>query len=97
MGWLNDAWQRLRFRAGTPGPTDDFWYQLPSKASQAGVRITPDLALKASALYAVVKVLAETMATMPLRMFRDLGDRGREPARQAHLAAPRLFLRDGQL
>ncbi|KKM58431.1 hypothetical protein LCGC14_1549340, partial [marine sediment metagenome] len=84
MGWMNDAvaaiWRGLSFRAGTPGPTDDFWYETPSRMSQAGMRITPDLALKSSALYAVVRVLAETMATMPLQMFRDLGERGREPA-----------------
>ena len=80
MGWLSDVWQRLGFRAAMPGPGADFWYESAGQVSQAGMRITPDLALKASALYAVVKVLAETMATMPLRMFRDLGDRGREPA-----------------
>ena len=36
----------------------------------AGVRVTPDIALKAAAVHACIKVLAETIATVPLRMKR---------------------------
>ncbi len=83
MGWLNDAvataWRGLKLSAGPPGPLDDYWYETQG-SSKAGVRVTPDLALKASALYAVVKVLAETMGTMPLKMFREGGKLGRLPA-----------------
>jgi HK97 family phage portal protein len=38
--------------------------------STAGIRVTPDIALKAAALHACIKVLAETIATVPLRMKR---------------------------
>lgn len=39
--------------------------------TSAGIRVTPDIALKAAALHACIKVLAETIATVPLRMRRS--------------------------
>lgn len=91
MGWINAfggaVWrlgQRVggiaHPRAGTPSPTDDFWYTEFGTQNHAGVPVSPDIALKASALFAVVRILAETMSSLPLQMYRDLGERGREPA-----------------
>jgi HK97 family phage portal protein len=90
MGWLNDAtaavWNlggALRPRANQPGPTDDFWYSaIGTGVSQAGIRVTPDIALKASAVYACIKILSETIASLPLQMFREL------PDEQGRIAAP---------
>ena len=93
MGWLNSgvaavwrAGQAVgsigRLRAATPrGPSDDFWYE-PTGAgvNHAGIAVTPDIALKASAVYACVKILAETIATMPLAIHRELPGGGRVPA-----------------
>ena len=61
-------------------PGDDFWYGPVGVGNQAGIRVTPDLALKAAALYACIKVLAETLATLPCQMFRTLPNGNREPA-----------------
>lgn len=81
MGLLSTVLNRLRPRAGTPNPIDDYWYtDIGACRSGAGILVTPDIALKSSALYACVKVLAETIATMPLRMFEELPDGSRVPA-----------------
>lgn len=53
---------------GTPGPTDDFWYE-PVGTSISGVRVTAITAMKVSACYACVRVLAETMASLPRQIF----------------------------
>ncbi len=54
---------------GTPAPIDDYWYEPRGTTSGAGIKVTPDIALKASAVYACVKILAETIATLPLDMY----------------------------
>lgn len=56
---------------------DDFWYMEGGKKTKAGIRVTPDLALRASAVYSCIKVLAETMASLPMSVYRVLpsGDR----------------------
>lgn len=51
---------------------DDFWYEEAANQSIAGVKVTPDIALKASALFTCVKILAEIVGTLPLRMKRDV-------------------------
>lgn len=47
--------------------------------SATGVNVTPDRALQASAVYACVRVLAETIASLPLHVYKRL-DRGKEKA-----------------
>ncbi|NEV75477.1 phage portal protein [Rhodopseudomonas sp. BR0C11] len=42
--------------------------------------MTADLALKASAVFACIKVLAETMGSLPLQVYRKLPDGSLEPA-----------------
>ena len=81
MGLLSTVTGWLRPRASKPGPGDDFWYRdVSAGTSGAGIVVTPDLALKASAVYACVKVLAETIATLPLKMVQELPDGGQVPA-----------------
>ena len=85
MGWLNNAVDRIRsgFQrlAASPAPADDFWYtEYPSKSNAAGVIVTPDIALKAAAVYSCIKVLAETVASLPVAMFRETPDGGHVPA-----------------
>jgi HK97 family phage portal protein len=53
-----------------PGPGSDFWYE-PIGANGSPVRVTADIALKASAVLACVKVLAETIATLPKRVYYE--------------------------
>lgn len=63
------------------GPGDDFWYMAVGAGTAAGVRVTPELALKLTTVYACVKVLAETVAQLPLILYRRI-DRGKERATQ---------------
>lgn len=51
-----------------PGPADDFWYQ-PIGFNSSGVRVTALTAMKVSACFACVRVLTETMASLPRQIF----------------------------
>ena len=70
---------------GTPAPHDDYWYEPVAAPTSSGVRVTPSLALKCSVVYACVRVLAETVATMPLKVYRRTGMNTRELARDHYL------------
>lgn len=86
MGWLNQAtaavWHAFhRRRADMSDPADDWWYaDAPGPANHAGVVITPDIALKGSALFACVSCLAEVIASLPCEMFALRPGGGRLPA-----------------
>lgn len=88
MGWLNNAaaavWsigQRSQLDRWAEEldteikrEDDDFWYSSLGVKSKAGVRVTADLALRASAVYSCIKVLAETMASLPMSVLQILPD-----------------------
>lgn len=92
MGWINNAVAAVWSLGASPPKrwsgdgdvtSDDnsaWGWTLSGTKSAAGIRVTPDIALKASAVYACVKVLAETMASLPLQVYRKLPDGGLEPA-----------------
>jgi HK97 family phage portal protein len=62
-------------------PLDDRFYDLPGGyLSRSGVRVSPDSAMKVSAVYRCVSILANVLAMFPKGMFERL-ERGR---RQAH-------------
>ena len=50
--------------------------------SSSGISVTDDIALAYSAIFACIKVLSETLASIPLPMFRRLPNGGRERAPQ---------------
>lgn len=59
---------------GTPPPDDDFWYE-PTTAgliTPAGQSVTPLSSLQCTAVYACVRVIAETLASLPLLLYRRL-------------------------
>lgn len=64
------------------GDGADFWYQPLGQASAAGVRVDADTALKASAVYSCVSLIAEIIAALPLNVYRRRADGGRELATQ---------------
>ena len=67
------------FRAGPPAH-DDYWYRPVGATSLAGVRVDADTALKLSAAWACVRLISETIATLPLQVYERLGDQGKRPA-----------------
>jgi HK97 family phage portal protein len=66
--------------AGTPAPDDDYWYTDLATVSRSGANVTPDSAMQVSAVMACVRVLAESMASLPLIVYRRLEPRGKERA-----------------
>jgi HK97 family phage portal protein len=60
------------------------WFGM-SSMSAAGVSVTPDSAMRASAVYSCVRVLSETVASTPLILYRRLPDGGRERAKDHRL------------
>src|SRR4051812_1698855 len=61
------------------GPGDDFWYG-PAYATGGPVRVTPDTALQVSTVFACVRVLAETVGSLPLNLYRRQVRGGKERA-----------------
>lgn len=62
------------FRAG-PAAHDDFWYRpAGGGASLTGLRVDPESAMKLSAVWACVRVISESIATLPLMVYRRVGD-----------------------
>lgn len=51
-----------------------------STSSSAGVSVTPDSALKVAAVAACIKVISETLASLPLMLYERVGDNGKKPA-----------------
>ncbi len=70
-------------RAGTPAPTDDFWYQPTAGGvmTLAGMRVDEDGAQKLSAWFRGRFILQIVTAMLPLQILRRLpNDGGAEPA-----------------
>ena len=61
--------------------TDDFWYTPIGQweESKAGVRISNDTAMRCAAVYACVKVLGESVGSLPCHLY-ERKERGRERA-----------------
>lgn len=72
---------RSLFRAG-PAPHDDFWYQPIgySVTSATGVRVSPDMALRLSAVWACVRLISDLTSILPLPIYRFLPAGGKERA-----------------
>ena len=70
-------------RSRLPGPLNDFWYG-PADSS---IQVTPESAMRATAVYAAVRLLAETVAQLPLQVFEVDADGGKTAARDNPLWA----------
>jgi len=66
-------------KAGALDALDDRYYEPASSLSRAGVRVSADSAMKSSAVYRCVSILANVLAMFPKAMYEHL-DRGRRPA-----------------
>ncbi len=60
------------------GADDDYWYQnqVGSGVSQAGALVTPDTAMRVSAVYACVRIIAQSVAVLPFTVYTST-DAGR--------------------
>lgn len=69
----------------TSGPYDDFWYRPAGDDSVAGIRMSPEFARSVTAVYACVRVIAETMSTLPLLTYAYLKGGGKKRATEYYL------------
>jgi len=61
------------------------WDDLVAMAAETGVRITPETAMKTAAYFACARVIAETVASLPLHLYRRLDDHNSERAKDLPL------------
>lgn len=74
-----------RLLAATPSPLDDYWYRPVSEVSTAGLPVHPSTALSIGAVFACARVLAESVAQLPLLLYRRTEDGGKERATDHYL------------
>jgi HK97 family phage portal protein len=73
-----------RFRASRIGvqsdrsPWGDFYFEPVSARSISGMRVSADSAMRLAAVYACVRILSETMASLPLVVYRPRKDGGKD-------------------
>src|SRR5574343_577491 len=69
-----------RFRASSSdrSPWGDFFFEPVSVRSASGMRVSPDGALRLAAVYACVRILSETMASLPVVVYRQRKDGGKD-------------------
>lgn len=56
-----------------PSPWDDFWYSGQGLTTIAGTQVDEKSALKFSPVYAAVKRISESIASLPLNLYRIIG------------------------
>jgi HK97 family phage portal protein len=61
------------------------WDDLVAMAAESGVRITPETAMKTAAYFACARVVAETVGSLPLHLYRRLDDHNSERAKDLPL------------
>ncbi len=64
----------------TWGPEDDHWYSTLGKKSNTGLEVSEVSALTYSAIWACVRVIAETCASLPLNVYQRLAGGGKRKA-----------------
>ena len=69
----------LRPNAGPP-PWDDYWFNPVGSLTTAGIRVTADTAFNVSAIYASIRIISETVAQIPLIVYRRMPNGGKERA-----------------
>jgi HK97 family phage portal protein len=69
-----------RFRASTSdrSPWGDFFFEPVASRSVSGMRVSADAAMRLAAVYACVRILSETMASLPLVLYRQRKDGGKD-------------------
>jgi HK97 family phage portal protein len=69
---------QIRAQAGSAlSPWDDSWYTGPRLDSAAGMAVTPETAMRLSAVFACIRVRSETLACCPLIIYKRLPDGGK--------------------
>ncbi len=81
MSWLARITEKRAVSLGSAPPRDPViaeWFG--GRATSSGMRVTPDSAMRVSAVFACIKVLAESIASLPLMLYRRLPNEGKAKA-----------------
>ncbi len=80
MGLLSffDRFRGPGASSGDRSPYGEFWFEPVSARTGSGMRVSPDSALRLAAVYACVRILAETMASLPLVVYQRRPDGGKD-------------------
>ncbi len=73
-------WLTQDIGAQAPAADDDYWYQPIGMITTSGQAVSPETAMRLSAVWACVKVLSETLAQLPIHIYRRRSDGGKERA-----------------
>ena len=76
FGDLINILMQPKAQRGAPGPTDDFWYQPVNMAG--GQNVTPERAMQNATVWACIRIIANTIKSLPLDMYQKLPDGGRK-------------------
>lgn len=69
---------RGALKASGWGPLDDRWYQPVGGSTLAGIRVDASAALSSSPVWGATRLLADSVASLPLVIFRRRSDGGKE-------------------
>lgn len=70
---------KIRADAGDDrSPWGDFWFEPVSVRTSSGQRVSPDSALKLSVVWACMRILCGTMASLPFVLYRPKDNGGKE-------------------
>lgn len=72
--------------AGDAGrdPSSDYWYSPLGMMTAAGAAVSPETAMRLSVVHACVRVLSESVAQMPLAVFRRVDEDGAKERARGH-------------
>ncbi len=86
MGFFAELLQPRPRAEGGKSPIDDFWYTpIGGGLAQAGVRVDAETAMRISAVWACVRVIAESLASIPLFVYERRANGGRQRAEGYYL------------
>lgn len=66
--------------ASSPGPLDDFWYGPIGYATDSGEKVSSETAMRIATVFACVRVYAETIASLPLFVYKRRKSGGKDKA-----------------
>lgn len=82
---LSHTWDAFRADmglgiVGTPSPDSDYWYSGLGHRSSAGPNVSPGSAVRLAAVFACTRVVSETLASLPIGIYRERKSGGRDAA-----------------
>jgi len=85
MGFLSKIKENRFETSGLANPKQWLIDLIGGSQSISGVKVTEENAMTFSAVYAAVRIIAETIASLPLNVYREMPDGGKEKAKSNYL------------